>query len=111
MAWFLRAIEQPEGDWACAHGRTVFDRHTDRSPAPALPYHYAGLASVAGALVTTLGHNRVDVSGFSWGGGLAQQFAVNPSPPMSTPRPRDPWCERCHIGYPTEKELPTEEQR
>ncbi len=27
MAWFLRAIEQPEGGWACSHGRTVYDRH------------------------------------------------------------------------------------
>ena len=24
-----------------------------------------------------LGHERVDVMGFSWGGGLAQQFAVS----------------------------------
>ena len=27
MAWFLRAIEQTDGSWACKHGRTVFDRH------------------------------------------------------------------------------------
>ena len=27
MAWFLRAIEQPDGDWACSHGRTVYDEH------------------------------------------------------------------------------------
>jgi poly(3-hydroxyalkanoate) depolymerase len=46
------------------------------SPAPLLPYHYATLASLVGALVRCLGHERVDVLGFSWGGGLAQQFAV-----------------------------------
>ena len=46
------------------------------SPAPYLPYNYAMLASFVGALVRTLGHERVDVLGFSWGGGLAQQFAV-----------------------------------
>jgi len=46
------------------------------SPAPALPYHYARLASLAAALLRTLGHDRVDVLGYSWGGGLAQQFAL-----------------------------------
>ncbi len=46
------------------------------SPAPLLPYHYAMLASLVGALVRRLGHDRVDVLGYSWGGGLAQQFAV-----------------------------------
>jgi poly(3-hydroxyalkanoate) depolymerase len=46
------------------------------SPAPVLPYNYATLASLVGALVRTLGHSQVDVLGFSWGGGLAQQFAV-----------------------------------
>jgi poly(3-hydroxyalkanoate) depolymerase len=46
------------------------------SPAPVLPYNYAMLASLVGALVRTLGHDKVDVLGFSWGGGLAQQFAV-----------------------------------
>jgi poly(3-hydroxyalkanoate) depolymerase len=46
------------------------------SPAPLLPYHYVMLASLVGALVRRLGHDRVDVLGYSWGGGLAQQFAV-----------------------------------
>ncbi len=46
------------------------------SPAPLLPYHYATLASLVGALVRRLGHEQVDVLGYSWGGGLAQQFAV-----------------------------------
>ncbi len=46
------------------------------SPAPFLPYHYATLASAVSKLVAKLGHKRVDVLGYSWGGGLAQQFAV-----------------------------------
>jgi hypothetical protein len=29
MAWFLRAIEQTDGGWACSHGRTVYDRHAE----------------------------------------------------------------------------------
>ena len=33
MAWFLRAIEQTDGSWACKHGRTVFDRHDGLSEA------------------------------------------------------------------------------
>jgi poly(3-hydroxyalkanoate) depolymerase len=46
------------------------------SPAPLLPYHYAALASLVAAMLRRLGHDRVDVLGYSWGGGLAQQFAV-----------------------------------
>lgn len=46
------------------------------SPAPIIPYHMSTFAPLVGALVRTLGHERVDVMGFSWGGGLAQQFAV-----------------------------------
>lgn len=46
------------------------------SPAPVLPYHYGMLASLVGAMLDELGRDRVDVLGFSWGGGLAQQFAV-----------------------------------
>ena len=45
------------------------------SPMPALPYRPASLARMAKNLVKILGHDRVDVSGVSWGGGLAQQFA------------------------------------
>lgn len=33
MAWFLRAIEQADGQWACSHGRVVFDRHDELSGA------------------------------------------------------------------------------
>jgi poly(3-hydroxyalkanoate) depolymerase len=47
------------------------------SPAPVVPYHMSTFAPLVGALVRRLGHERVDVMGFSWGGGLAQQFAVS----------------------------------
>ncbi|MFC4944393.1 poly(3-hydroxyalkanoate) depolymerase [Pseudonocardia sp. GCM10023141] len=46
------------------------------SPIPVVPYHMSTFASVVGTLVERLGYERVDVMGFSWGGGLAQQFAV-----------------------------------
>lgn len=45
------------------------------SPLPPLPYHFTTLAPLVAALVEQLGHDRVDVLGISWGGGLAQQFA------------------------------------
>jgi poly(3-hydroxyalkanoate) depolymerase len=45
------------------------------SPAPAFPYRPSTLARMAKRLVNILGHDRVDVSGVSWGGGAAQQFA------------------------------------
>lgn len=46
------------------------------SPLPLLPYHISTLAPLVAALIRRLGHDRVDVMGFSWGGGLAQQLAV-----------------------------------
>ena len=46
------------------------------SPMPLVPYHMWTLAPLVGELVRRLGHEQVDVLGFSWGGGLAQQFAV-----------------------------------
>ncbi|MDJ0614725.1 MAG: poly(3-hydroxyalkanoate) depolymerase [Rhizobiaceae bacterium] len=45
------------------------------SPMPALPYRPSTLARMAKNLCNILGHTEVDVSGVSWGGGLAQQFA------------------------------------
>jgi poly(3-hydroxyalkanoate) depolymerase len=46
------------------------------SPLPPLPYPIAGLASWVVAMMAGLGHRRFDVLGLSWGGGLAQQLAV-----------------------------------
>ncbi len=46
------------------------------SPAPPFPYPLAALASWVTALVASIGHREFDVLGLSWGGGLAQQLAV-----------------------------------
>ncbi len=46
------------------------------SPVPAFPYPLAALTSWLTALVARLGHREFDVLGLSWGGGLAQQLAV-----------------------------------
>lgn len=45
------------------------------SPAPAFPYRPSTLARMAKRLAEILGYDRLDISGVSWGGGLAQQFA------------------------------------
>lgn len=45
------------------------------SPMPKLPYVPMTMAATARKLLDILGHDQVDVSGVSWGGGLAQQFA------------------------------------
>lgn len=46
------------------------------SALPPLPYTIGALASWVTALMTRLGHRRFDVLGISWGGGLAQQLAL-----------------------------------
>jgi poly(3-hydroxyalkanoate) depolymerase len=46
------------------------------SPAPVVPYHLVTLPSLLTGLLDQLGHDRADVLGISWGGGLAQQFAL-----------------------------------
>jgi poly(3-hydroxyalkanoate) depolymerase len=45
------------------------------SPLAAVPYRFPALARRITRLLDVLGHERVDVLGISWGGGLAQQFA------------------------------------
>jgi poly(3-hydroxyalkanoate) depolymerase len=47
------------------------------SPAPVVPYHLATVAPLLAGLLDQLGHERADVLGVSWGGGLAQQFALS----------------------------------
>ena len=46
------------------------------SRAPVIPYHLATLPSLLAGLLDQLGYARADVLGISWGGGLAQQFAL-----------------------------------
>ena len=46
------------------------------SPDAVAPYHLTTFAPVVGDLVAQLGHDRVDVLGYSWGGQLAQQLAI-----------------------------------
>jgi poly(3-hydroxyalkanoate) depolymerase len=47
------------------------------SPRPVVPYLLATFSPVVARLLDQLGHlEAVDVLGFSWGGGLAQHFAV-----------------------------------
>jgi poly(3-hydroxyoctanoate) depolymerase len=46
------------------------------SPAPLMPYRFWGLACLVARLLDRLGYREVDVLGVSWGGGLAQQFAL-----------------------------------
>jgi poly(3-hydroxyalkanoate) depolymerase len=47
------------------------------SPPPVVPYNLATFSTVVAGMLTRLGHcTPVDVLGLSWGGGLAQHFAV-----------------------------------
>lgn len=45
------------------------------SPTPLLPYTFQQMALLVAGLMRELGHERFDVLGYSWGGGLAQQIA------------------------------------
>jgi poly(3-hydroxyalkanoate) depolymerase len=47
------------------------------SPAPVIPYHLAASAPLLSGLLDQFGYQRADVLGISWGGGLAQQFALS----------------------------------
>ena len=46
------------------------------SPEPVMPYHLWTLAPLLSGLLDQLGYQQADVLGISWGGGLAQQFAL-----------------------------------
>ncbi|MEI6419495.1 MAG: alpha/beta fold hydrolase [Sphingomonadales bacterium] len=46
------------------------------SPEPVLPYRPWMMARAAERIIDTAGYDRVDVMGVSWGGGMAQQFAL-----------------------------------
>jgi poly(3-hydroxyalkanoate) depolymerase len=47
------------------------------SPAPVLPYHLATSAPLLSGVLDQLGCRQADVLGISWGGALAQQFALS----------------------------------
>jgi poly(3-hydroxyalkanoate) depolymerase len=46
------------------------------SSLPLRPYWINGLCRLIARMLTELGHDRVDVLGISWGGGVAQHFAA-----------------------------------
>jgi poly(3-hydroxyalkanoate) depolymerase len=46
------------------------------SAPPVVPYHMTTLPPLLSGLLDRLGYQQVDVLGISWGGGLAQQFAM-----------------------------------
>ena len=48
---------------------------TGKSQAPLLPYRIAAISDVARHVLDFLGHDQVDVLGYSLGGGVAQQLA------------------------------------
>jgi poly(3-hydroxyalkanoate) depolymerase len=47
------------------------------SPLPPRPYRFGGLAHLLAGLLDQLGHDQADILGISWGGALAQQFALS----------------------------------
>jgi poly(3-hydroxyalkanoate) depolymerase len=49
---------------------------TGGSPPGFLPYGFPQLAMLLHRLLDRLGYDRADVLGYSWGGGLAQQYAL-----------------------------------
>jgi poly(3-hydroxyalkanoate) depolymerase len=50
---------------------------TGGSQLPNLPYRFTTLALLLREVLHNLGHQQADVLGISWGGGLAQQFALS----------------------------------
>jgi poly(3-hydroxyalkanoate) depolymerase len=47
-----------------------------KSPSPVIPYRPWWIAFAARTIIKRLGYDKVDVIGVSWGGGAAQQFAI-----------------------------------
>jgi poly(3-hydroxyalkanoate) depolymerase len=47
------------------------------SPLPLRPYRFTRLARLVAGLLDQLGHEQADILGISWGGALAQEFALS----------------------------------
>lgn len=61
------------------HGREVWTLDmpgVGGSPDALLPYAAPTMAAVVMEIASRFGHERIDLAGFSWGGALAQQIAV-----------------------------------
>ena len=61
------------------HGREVWTLDmpgVGGSPDALLPYGASTIAAVVMEIADRLGHQTIDIAGFSWGGALAQQIAV-----------------------------------
>ena len=50
---------------------------TGGSPAPKGPYRFMHMAELASLLLEKLGYRKAHIMGVSWGGALAQEFAIN----------------------------------
>jgi poly(3-hydroxyalkanoate) depolymerase len=67
----------PLADWIDDRDIVTFDMPgVGGSPPPRLPYRPWMMARLAMRFLDTLGYDKVDVMGVSWGGGMAQQFAL-----------------------------------
>ena len=62
---------------SAAAGHPVRHAGHRRLAGPVVPYHLATLPSLLAGLLDQLGYAQADVLGISWGGGLAQQFALS----------------------------------
>jgi len=70
-------LAEPFLDQLSGRGAITFDMPgVGGSPAPAWPYRPSRLARLSAGLLDALGHRQVDVFGVSWGGAIAQQFAL-----------------------------------
>ena len=61
------------------HGREVWTLDmpgVGGSPDALLPYGASTIAAVVMEIADRLGHQNIDIAGFSWGGALAQQIAI-----------------------------------
>jgi poly(3-hydroxyalkanoate) depolymerase len=71
----------PLADWMPERDILTFDMPgVGGSPAPKLPYRAWMMARAAATLLDRRGYDIADVMGVSWGGAMAQQFALQHAP-------------------------------